>query len=93
MEHLNAVWRIWQARHGLDPVPAFRVHPDVRRLIDRQGRGRQYVAAWLASHGRELLKRELDALPPGYHLLRQRPVGRWGRSTYQLRHIQAGGRS
>jgi hypothetical protein len=70
---------VWWERHGPNPVAAADLHDDVRKIIDPQNRGRQYVAAWLRRHA--------GARLAGFYLVHQAPVGHWGHSTYALRRL------
>ena len=73
---------MWWERYGPAPVAVAELHEEIRKIIDPQNRGRQYVAAWLARH--------VSARVAGFHLVRQRPVGQWGHSTYALQCLVPG---
>jgi hypothetical protein len=75
-------YALWWKRHGSKPVAVADLDVDVRNIIDPQNRGRQYLAAWLGRH--------VGARVGGFHLVRQRPVGHWGHSTYVLHRLVAG---
>lgn len=65
---------VWHAHHGDAPVAASELAESVRKLIDPQGRGRQFIAARLTTL--------LDTRIGGFVLSQQKPSGRWGRATY-----------
>jgi hypothetical protein len=75
------VFAIWWHAHGAGPVKAAEIDESVLALIDHQGRGRQWVASWLARYA--------GTYAGGFALTVQKPVGRWGVTTYAL--IMAGG--
>jgi hypothetical protein len=71
---LFAIWWNW---HKDLPVAVSQLHAEVRKTIDPQNRGRQYVASKLVT---------LDGTRMnGFVLTRQAPVGQWGKSTYALK--------
>jgi hypothetical protein len=75
-EAIAALFSIWRDRHGATPVKARDLCPEARTIIDPQGRGRQFVAAYLKS---------LSAKKRGeYVLTRQKPSRKWGAATYAL---------
>jgi hypothetical protein len=78
-EQVADAWAVWWKRHGSKSLAVADLHDDVRKIIDPQDRGRQYVSAWLTRH--------VNARVGGFHLVRQRPVGHWGHSTYALRRL------
>jgi hypothetical protein len=71
-----AVFNVWWERHGDKPVAANELHDDVKHVADPQGRGRQYLAAYLEKLAGTRLS--------GYFLTRQAPPGKWGAATYAL---------
>jgi len=81
-QQLADIWAMWWERYGPAPVAVADLHEAIRKIIDPQNRGRQYVAAWLARH--------VGARVGGFHLVRQRPVGQWGHSTYALQRLVPG---
>jgi hypothetical protein len=66
----------WLQRHGSEPVAPSKLHEDVVRLADPQGRGRQFLAAYLQRLDGTRLK--------GHVLTRQESVGKHGHATYAL---------
>jgi hypothetical protein len=58
------------------------LHDDVRQLADPQGRGRQFLAAFL--------DRQTNARAAGFVLTRQSPAGRWNAATYALQDVGGG---
>ena len=57
-------------------IAASELHEDVRKAIDPQERGRQFVASQLEKH--------TGTRMAGYMLTRQVPASNWGRATYAL---------
>jgi hypothetical protein len=45
---LDELFNAWWARHGDAPIAASALHEDVQNLVDPQGRGRQFVATYIA---------------------------------------------
>ena len=70
------LFRFWWERHADRPVPAAELHDDVKKLIDPQDRGRQFIAAQL--------EKLAGARMAGHVLTRQAPAGKWGRATFSL---------
>ena len=71
------IFSIWWDRHQDKPVAIRELHEDVRRAIDPQDRGRQYIA----SRAEKLTGTRLA----GFVLTRQAAAGKWGKATYALR--------
>jgi hypothetical protein len=67
---------IWWSRHHNCLVRVSDIHEDVSHAADPQGRGRQYLAAYLE----KLAGTRLG----GYVLTRQASPGKWGAATYKL---------
>ena len=67
---------LWWEQHHDCPIKANDLHDDVRHAADPQGRGRQYLAAYL--------ERLAGTRLGGFVLTRQAPPGRWGAATYKL---------
>jgi hypothetical protein len=77
----NAVlFKHWWACHGNQPVSAAELHEEVQRLIDPHGRGRQFIAP--------ALTRLTGTRAAGFVLTQQKPVGKWGRTTYALETVE-----
>ncbi|MFZ2143002.1 MAG: hypothetical protein WAV78_39720 [Xanthobacteraceae bacterium] len=70
------LFRSWWEHHGASPVTANELAEQVRAIIDPQGRGRQYVARYLA--------RLAGTRAAGLVLTRQDPAGKWAAATYVL---------
>ncbi len=66
----------WCARHGSAPVKVADINPDVRTLIDPQGRGRQFVAA--------AVEKMVGTRVGGFMLTVQRGGGKWSVATYAV---------
>ena len=75
----------WHATHGDTPMTAFTLAEPIVRLLDPQGRGRQYLAA--------ALSRLVGTRAGGFVLTVQRPAGRWGASTYAVQPTGEAGRA
>ena len=67
---------LWWEKHLNSLIRANDLHDDVRHAADPQGRGRQYLAAYL--------ERLAGTRLGGFVLTRQAPPGRWGAATYKL---------
>jgi hypothetical protein len=77
----NAVlFKKWWACHSNQPVSAAELHEELQRLIDPHGRGRQFIAL--------ALTRLTGTRAAGFVLTQQKPVGRWGRTTYALEAVE-----
>jgi hypothetical protein len=70
------LFRIWWERHADRPVPAAELHDDVKKVIDPQDRGRQFIAAQL--------EKLAGTRMAGHVLTRQAAAGKWGRATFSL---------
>ncbi len=66
----------WNRCHGSAPVTASALNPDVERLLDPQGRGRQFLA--------KRLQKLAGTRAAGFVLTAQRGSGRWSVTTYAL---------
>jgi hypothetical protein len=66
----------WDQVHGHRPVTADALDVSIKRILDPQDRGRQYLAAKLA--------RLVGTRVAGRVLTRQAGVGRWSAATYAL---------
>ena len=71
------LFAIWWDKHHDRPVAIRELHEDVRKALDPQGRGRQYVSCQT--------ERLADTRMAGFVLTRQVPVGKWGAATYALK--------
>jgi hypothetical protein len=68
---------LWREKHSDQPVAVSELHDDLKRSIDPQGRGRQYVASQLEKYAGTRIG--------GFVLERQAPVGKWGKATYAIK--------
>jgi hypothetical protein len=75
-EMVGALFTAWWKHHGSNPQTAHQLNIEVRRIIDPQGRGRQYVAVQLEKLDRTRLW--------GFVLTRQRGTGLYAVATYAL---------
>jgi hypothetical protein len=75
-QEIGALFAAWWKHHGCGPQTAHQLDIEVQRIIDPQGRGRQYVAA-------RLEKLEGTRLA-GFRLTRQRGLGLYAVATYAL---------
>jgi hypothetical protein len=75
-EMVGALFTAWWRHHGSSPQTVHELNIEVQRIIDPQGRGRQYVAAQLE---------KLDGTRlAGFVLTRQRGRGFYAVATYAL---------
>ncbi len=75
-QNVAELFNAWHQAHGPAPMKAADLAEPVLRLIDPQGRGRQFVAAALG---------RLDGTRTGGFLLtRQHASGAWGAATYAV---------
>jgi hypothetical protein len=72
----GALFVAWWKHHGPSPQTAHQLDPEILRIVDPQGRGRQYVAAQL--------EKLAGARLGGYLLTRQRGLGIRSTATYAL---------
>jgi hypothetical protein len=70
------LFRTWWEHHGAAPTKASDLADPVKAIADPQGRGRQYVASFLAQLA--------GTRAAGFVLNRQDPAGQWTASTYAL---------
>jgi hypothetical protein len=70
---LFAAW--WQ-HHDATPIPASSLHDAVRAIADPQGRGRQFLSAYL--------EKLAGTRMAGFVLTRQAAAGQWGAATFRL---------
>jgi hypothetical protein len=75
---LFAVW--WERYYDL-PIAVRDLDDDVKRVVDPQGRGRQYLSSQL--------EKLAGTRMAGFVLTRQAPAGKWGAATYAL--VKTGG--
>jgi hypothetical protein len=70
------LFEIWWEKHHNYLIKANDIHDDVKHAADPQGRGRQYLAAYL--------ERLAGTRLGGFVLTRQASPGKWGAATYKL---------
>ena len=63
------------------PIAVRELHDDVRRAVDPQDRGRQYIASQL--------ERLAGTRLAGFVFTRQPPAGKWGAATYALKKTES----
>jgi hypothetical protein len=73
-----AIWWEW---HRDQPIAVRQLHDDVRRAVDPQDRGRQYIASQLEKLAGTRLA--------GFVFTRQPPAGKWGAATYALKKTES----
>jgi hypothetical protein len=74
------IFHVWYKVHGSSPIAVANLSEEVSRILDPQGRSRQYLAkAVCALKGTRIA---------GFVMTKQRPNGRWGAATYALRAIE-----
>jgi hypothetical protein len=64
-------------KHRDCPVAVKGLHDEVRKVIDPQGRGRQFIASQL--------EKLTGIRAAGFFLTRQKPPGKWGHATYAVK--------
>jgi hypothetical protein len=71
-----AMFAAWWKHHGSSPMKAHELDVEIQRIIDPQGRGRQFVAAGL--------EKMTGTRLGGFLLTRQESMGKWSAATYAL---------
>ena len=74
--NISELFAVWHTHHAEAPVAAADLAEPVCKLIDKQGRGRQFIATYCASLA--------NTRVGGFVLTQQRPAGKWGRTTYAV---------
>jgi hypothetical protein len=82
-QQVGELFRTWDDCHGDAPVKAAELAERVERIIDPQGRGRQYVTSRLGTLAK--------TRAAGFVLTRQEAAGVWGAATYSLRRTVPNG--
>jgi hypothetical protein len=82
-QQITELFQAWDACHGGAPIKAAELGEQVQRIIDPQGRGRQYIASRLAAL--------TGTRAAGFVLMRQGAVGIWGAATFALRRTVPAG--
>jgi hypothetical protein len=75
-ENVLEIFQAWANAHGERPVKAKELADSVKVVIDSHRRGRNYLNACLG--------RLVGTRIGGWVLTRQKPAGKWGKSTYAL---------
>lgn len=75
-QHVAELFHAWDKCHGSTPVKAAELDERVVKIIDPQGRGRQFIASRLATL--------TGTRSAGFVLTRQEAAGVWGAATYAL---------
>jgi hypothetical protein len=75
-QQVAELFQSWHACHGSTPLKAAELAERVQKIIDPQGRGRQYIASRLAGL--------TGTRSAGFMLTRQEAAGSWGAATYAL---------
>jgi hypothetical protein len=82
-QHIAELFQAWDSCHGSTPVKAAELADRVQKIIDPQGRGRQYIASRLAAL--------TGTRSAGFVLTRQEAAGFWGAATYALHRTVSNG--
>ncbi len=69
-----------QAHHKDRPFIVKTLHPDVKKLIDPDAKGSQFISGYLQTHSQTRLA--------GFILTREPGSGRWGSCTYALKQTE-----
>jgi hypothetical protein len=75
-QHIAELFQAWDGCHGSTPVKAAELADRVQKVIDPQGRGRQYISSRLVAL--------TGTRAAGFVLTRQEAAGVWGAATYAL---------
>ena len=75
-QHLAELFNAWWEHHGATPMKAKDLHEAVQKIIDPQGRGRQFLSTKLTGLA--------GTRAAGFVLTRQAASGKWGTATYAL---------
>jgi putative DNA primase/helicase len=75
------LFETWAVHHAERPTKVADLAEPVRRVLDPQGRGRQFTAARLTQL--------TDTCIGGFVLTRQPAAGKWGRASYALRRVDS----
>jgi hypothetical protein len=74
---IGELFVVWWKSHRDRPVRVHDLHEQVKQVADPQGRGRQFLAAYI--------ERLTGTRVVGFVLTRQAPSGKWGTATYALK--------
>jgi hypothetical protein len=78
-QRIAELFNAWWECHGETPITANGLAEPVKLIADAQGRGRQYLASYVAGLA--------DTHAAGFVLTRQDGAGKWGTATYALRRV------
>jgi putative DNA primase/helicase len=84
-QRIAELFQVWWEHHGPSPVKANRLAEAVNAVADPQGRGRQYLATFIAGLA--------GTHAAGFVLSRQEPAGKWAAATYALKKAVEAGQS
>jgi hypothetical protein len=80
-QRIAELFGAWWEHHGGDPVKISQLAEPVKAIADSQGRGRQYVATFIAGLA--------GTYAAGFVLTRQEGAGKWNAATYALKPAEA----
>jgi hypothetical protein len=75
-QRVAELFQVWWEQHGATPVKVNQLAEPVKAVADPQGRGRQYLATYVAGLA--------GTRAAGFVLTRQEPAGKWTAATYAL---------
>jgi len=75
-QRIAELFQVWWEHHGATPVKANQLAEPVKAVADPQGRGRQYLATFIAGLA--------GTHAAGFVLTRQESAGKWTAATYAL---------
>jgi hypothetical protein len=75
-QRIAELFQVWWEHHGATPVKVNELLEPVKAVADPQGRGRQYLATFVAGLA--------DTHAAGFVLTRQESAGKWTAATYAL---------
>ena len=75
-QRIAELFQVWWEHHGATPVKVSELVEPVKTVADPQGRGRQYLATFIAGLA--------GTRAAGFVLTRQEPAGKWTAATYAL---------
>jgi putative DNA primase/helicase len=84
-QRIAELFQLWWDRHGATPMKVHQLADAVKAIADPQGRGRQYLATFIAGLA--------GTHAAGFVLTRQEPAGKWSAATYALTQATPVGRT
>jgi hypothetical protein len=81
-QRIAELFQAWWKQHGAKPTKINQLAEPVQALADPQGRGRQYIATFIAGLA--------GTHAAGFVLTRQEPAGKWTAATYALTEVPIG---